>query len=66
MKSNFSIDRKSFLEELQMENTIIGIGIGIIIAALAIEPHMIVQYGYSVLPMIALAGTSIVLVLFAL
>lgn len=49
-----------------MENTIIGIGIGIIIAALAIEPHMIVQYGYSVLPMIALAGTSIVLVLFAL
>jgi len=49
-----------------METTIIGIGIGVIIAALAIEPHLIAQYGHIVLPMVALAGTLITVVLFAL
>lgn len=54
-----------------METSIVGIGIiamgiGLVISALAIEPHLIVQCGYSMLPMFALAGTLIAIVLFAL
>lgn len=49
-----------------MATTIIGIGIGVIIAALAIEPHMLMQYGYSILPMLALAGILIGIVIFTL
>lgn len=49
-----------------MATTIIGIGIGIIITTLAIEPHVFVQYGYSILPMLALAGTLIGIVVFTL
>lgn len=43
-----------------METTIIGIGIGIIIAALAMEPHMFMQYGDSIVPMVTLACMMII------
>ena len=48
-----------------MATIIIGIGIGIIIVALAIEPDKIAQYRRYVLPMGALAGMVMAIALLA-
>lgn len=48
-----------------MATIIIGIGIGIIITALAVEPDDIRRYWHYFLPMGALAGALIAVALFA-
>jgi hypothetical protein len=58
-RSNFSIEK--ILEELHVATIIIGIGI--IIVALAAEQDKTTHYRGSVLPMLALAGVLIIMVL---
>ena len=50
---------------LKMATIIIGIGIGIVIVALAIEPEKIAQYRRYAVPMGALAGILMAIVLLA-